>query len=231
MKIKRRKKKEKPLNNRQKIYVLERASGKSGAEAARLAGYSDKKKYLVRITAYRLDNDPRIKAAIDKEREKIREKLIIDENKVLNDLEVGREGAIEKGQYMAAIRASELHGKHLAMFTDKVQTEYDVILQFKDSMEVASYGLIDTLKQLAGETGIEEVELEEVKTKRLKIKRRKRKRPKALLEDGNGNSSKKKEGNKNNNNNIQTADSIHDNPIDTPHKGISDPDWQPFSKL
>ena len=43
--------------------------------------------------------------------------------KVLSDLEHERLLALEKGDVASAIRASELQGKHLAMFTDKVAVD------------------------------------------------------------------------------------------------------------
>ena len=56
---------------------------------------------------------------------------------------------MEKGQYMAAIRASELHGRSSGyVCRTRCRAEQDLVIQLKDNMEVASYGLLDVLRKI-----------------------------------------------------------------------------------
>ena len=133
------------------------------------------------------------------------------------------------------MRGSELQGRHLAMFTDRVLNEHEMVLEIREQMQQAQLDTLELLKRLAGEDGeVKQIELEEVKTeKRLKIKRgRKKRKPKSLLlaenEEGNGNGKGRKK--------LKETLNQADEPLDTtdptdkyqlnPAKPISNPHWK-----
>ena len=163
------------------MFIAEYIIDFNAARAARAAGYSNKNG-IARIKGHQLLKESIVQEAINKEMEKRAKRTKITQDKVLYDLEHQRRAAIKNRQFTPAMRASELHGKHLAMFNDKLITENETIVHIQDHIEQAGIDLLDTLKQLAGESDVKEIELQEVKTKRkMKIKKRKKKRPKALL--------------------------------------------------
>lgn len=65
----------KSLNVKHEQYIEFRANGKRGAEAARLAGYSDKS---ARYLAHRLETEPLIVEAIAKRRAELRSEMELD---------------------------------------------------------------------------------------------------------------------------------------------------------
>jgi hypothetical protein len=52
--------------------------------------------------------------------------------KVLTDLENERLAAMEKGDIQAAVRATELMGKHLSMWTERVQLDVPLLRHYSD---------------------------------------------------------------------------------------------------
>ena len=81
-----------------------------------------------RNAAWKLRRRPRIIARIAEYEKLVRVQI----GKVLSDLEHERLAALEKGDIASAIRASELQGKHLAMFTDKVAVDYPEIGEYDE---------------------------------------------------------------------------------------------------
>ncbi|MCX5653709.1 MAG: hypothetical protein NTY65_03540 [Planctomycetota bacterium] len=75
--------------------------------------------------AWKLRRRPRIIARIA-EYEKLTRACV---GKVLTDLEHERQLALAKGDIAAAIRASELQGKHLAMFTDRLAVDESQVVE------------------------------------------------------------------------------------------------------
>jgi len=82
-----------------------------GAKSAEAAGYSGP-----RSAALKLRRRPHVKARLKAYYGLARAAV----EKVISDLEHARLAALEKGDVASAVRASELQGKHLAMFTDRV---------------------------------------------------------------------------------------------------------------
>jgi hypothetical protein len=79
--------------------------------------------------AWKLRRRPRIIARIA-EYEKLTRACV---GKVLTDLEHERQLALAKGDIAAAIRASELQGKHLAMFTDRMAVDDSATVERYDA--------------------------------------------------------------------------------------------------
>ena len=67
-----------------------------------------------------------IQEEITKLMKKREDKVELTAEKVLKDIERVREKAEDSDQYNVSLKASELQGKHLAMFTEKQQIEADV---------------------------------------------------------------------------------------------------------
>jgi len=90
-------------------------------DAAIKAGYSEAN--ADSIASHDLLPHPAVKKAIQKAIDRGNRRIELSSDKVLRDLESAREGAMEAKQYAPAVRASELQGKHLRMFADRVEHE------------------------------------------------------------------------------------------------------------
>jgi len=90
-------------------------------EAAMRAGFS---KSRAQVTACELMKNPEIQREIDRKLTKKLDKLEVTQESVLKELQAIIEAAKEAGaghwQMQARLKATELLGKHLKMFTDKV---------------------------------------------------------------------------------------------------------------
>lgn len=112
------------LTKKQQMFVTEFCSdpqvGKE--EAARRAGFSTKR---AAITACELWKNPEIQREIDRKLSKKLDKLETTQESVLRELHAIIEAAKEAGaghwQMQARLKATELLGKHLKMFTEKVE--------------------------------------------------------------------------------------------------------------
>ena len=123
-------------------------------EAARLAGYSGTNTVL-KVTGHQVLHRPIIAAEIDKIYKKSVKKAELSVDKVLRDLEDTREKAVAVGNYGAAVRCSELAGKYLKMFTERVEhvstlesvstEELVTLLQ-----DIAAQGNVDLSQLIAG---------------------------------------------------------------------------------
>jgi len=88
----------------------------NATQAAIRAGYSER---TARAIGYELLTKPDIQRALTEAQQERADRLQVTADQVLADLvRLGGE-AEAAGQYGAAIRASELQGKHLAMFTER----------------------------------------------------------------------------------------------------------------
>lgn len=106
------------LSLKQERFVLNYlANNGIGYLAAKQAGY---KGGNTQLAVQATDNlrKPNIIYALAHKQAKMAEKLQITAEKVLSDLEHQRLGAEAKGDFSSAIRATELQGKYLALFTD-----------------------------------------------------------------------------------------------------------------
>jgi phage terminase small subunit len=116
------------LTKRKILFVAEYlADPKANAtQAAIRAGFSAAR---AKVTGSELLKDPEVKAAIEHKRNKRLEKLEIDADMVLTDILATRDRCIEAGsgnwQTQGRLRCNELLGRHLKMFTDKVEFTAD----------------------------------------------------------------------------------------------------------
>jgi len=107
------------------------SNGFNGKKAAEDAGYTGN----VTAYAHKLLQKDQIKDFLAKKAEVASEKADLSIQKVLNDLELAKEIALGKpdpdtGEYKNAdlnpfLKASEMQGKYLKMFTDKVEVSID----------------------------------------------------------------------------------------------------------
>lgn len=106
------------LTYKQQLFVNEYIVDGNATRAAIAAGYNKKS---ARKMGCENVTKPDIQAAIEKARNLSARRINKTSDMVMADIEETRLQALEAGQYSAATRCSELQGKHLAMFTDKVQ--------------------------------------------------------------------------------------------------------------
>jgi hypothetical protein len=87
------------------------------------AGYTGTREAAA-VSAHRLLRSPKvadiIERKLDAARKRIGERVILSKDKVLRDLEVCKDLAIETGDVSPAIKATELQGKEIGMFRDGV---------------------------------------------------------------------------------------------------------------
>lgn len=135
----------KKLTPKQAAFVKWYTSGEcygNGTEAARRAGYKGKPPTLGQVANENLKK-PNVAAAVEEARSKSNVSAVVTVEKVLKDLEDTRLRAIADGKYSAALRASELQGKTMAMFTDRIEQVRSV-----DDVEVDELlGLVSELTQ------------------------------------------------------------------------------------
>jgi phage terminase small subunit len=102
---------------------------RNGAKAAIAAGFSRKR---AKITACELLKDPEIEAEIERQTSMRLEKLHLDADMVIAGLVAEIENSKKAGsgawQASTRLKAYELLGRHLKMFTDKVEFDVDDLL-------------------------------------------------------------------------------------------------------
>ncbi len=104
---------------KQEKWVQLMATGRySGAEAARTAGYNTKNAHK---TAARLNKNPLILEKLNKLMSDAGERNDVTLDEVISALRSARDEAMANGNFSAAIRATELLGKYLGMFTESVR--------------------------------------------------------------------------------------------------------------
>lgn len=115
---------DKPLTTRQNAWVHHYTTPGpglfNGTESASLAGYKGSRNVLAQVGRENL-RKPHIWRAV---RERINEQysaadLTVD--RVLHDIEMTRQLALQAGNHAAALRASELHGKYLTMWVERIE--------------------------------------------------------------------------------------------------------------
>lgn len=112
----------------------------NGTEAARRAGYAGNDATLSSMAKENL-RKPHIRAEIDERLNSALSETNITVEKILGNLESTRIQAMVEGRYGAAVRCSELQGKYLKMFTEKVEH-----VQTID--EISTKELVDLLNEL-----------------------------------------------------------------------------------
>lgn len=106
------------LRDKQKRFCEEYVIDMNAAQAAIRAGYSVKASKQV---ASRLLTYANVQQYIADLRNEISQKTQITQELVINQIMEAHEGAISDGNWSAALKASELLGRHLGMFKDKVE--------------------------------------------------------------------------------------------------------------
>lgn len=106
------------LTYKQQLFVNEYIIDGNATRAAKEAGYSER---TAKDMGCQNLAKPYIKLAIEQAKAQRARRVNKTADQVMADLEETRLLAMEKGQLSAAVRCSELQGKHLAMFTDKIE--------------------------------------------------------------------------------------------------------------
>lgn len=119
------------LNPRQEQFCQLYSQHKlNNAECARRSGYSQKH---AKIVANRLLKNPNIKRRIREIELEAGERNRVTLDEVISNLRTTHEAAFSSGSYAAAVRATELLGRYIGMFTDKVKVNHlGAILQTND---------------------------------------------------------------------------------------------------
>lgn len=131
-------------------YVSAEVNG-NGTESARRAGYKGNDVTLAQVAAENLKK-PHIAAEIAKLQKEALKAADITIEKVLTDLENSRKLSLTEGQYASAVRCSELQGKYLKMFVDKIEHVQTV-------EDVTEGELVRLLKEIVEAGGIDISEL------------------------------------------------------------------------
>lgn len=106
----------KKFSKKEQAFIYWRARGDSLVDSVLKAGYKAKSKLIASSLGCQLEKKLNIAEAIDKERLNIFDKSMITEEYVLKNLRILGETSKNEAD---RIRANELLGKYLAMFTDK----------------------------------------------------------------------------------------------------------------
>jgi len=142
-----------PLTPREADFVERYSNPESesygqATKSARLAGYGGQ----AHAAAWRLRRRARVMAKIE-ERQRATMATI---GKIFSDLENQRLLALAKNppDIQAANRSSELQGRHLAMFTDRVVVDEMVVHEYDALLEVEAHRLARLLLEDAGDRGL-----------------------------------------------------------------------------
>ncbi len=136
------------------VWYMQADVNGNATEAARRSGYAGNDVTLGRVGAENLKK-PLIAAEIEKLTAEVLKLAEVTIEKVLRDVEDERIQALAAGQFAPAVRCSELQGKYLKMWVDKiehVQTIEDVSTEELVRLlhEIAEAGQIDLPGLLAG---------------------------------------------------------------------------------
>ena len=121
------------LNRRQALFVAEYLKDLNASAAARRAGYSEKSAFRCGIENMQ---KPAITDAIAVAMQERSERVQITADKVLTDIEAikvdamreasDKDGNVAMANHAAALKACELQGRHLQMWTDKIKVDGDM---------------------------------------------------------------------------------------------------------
>lgn len=106
------------LTAKQERFIQEYLIDLNATQAAIRAGYS--KRTANRIATENLSK-PGIKDAIFEAQKKLAEEAKLTQQKIIEQLQADHDGAKEAEQYGAAVKATELMGKHIGMFSDRLK--------------------------------------------------------------------------------------------------------------
>ena len=122
------------LTEKQKMFCKEYIVDLNSAQACIRAGYSKK---TARTIGSKLLTKVDIQKDIDRLKSKREAKLEITAEKVMKDIERVRQKAEDSDQLNVSLKASELQGKHLALFTEIQQINGEI------KMPVINFNLDD----------------------------------------------------------------------------------------
>lgn len=117
------------LNARQQLFVAHYLKTKNATESAKLAGYSEKTAHVI---GPRLLGNVAVKALLEQKVEKVTNKLELSAEKVLSRISEFAFG-IEHCEPRDALKANELLGKHLKLFTENIDVN---VKSFAEAMEL-----------------------------------------------------------------------------------------------
>ena len=116
---------ESKLTEKQKMFCKEYMVDLNATQACIRAGYSEK---TAKVIGSENLSKPYLQEEIARLMKSREERVQLTADKVLTDIERVRGLAEGSEQYSISLKASELQGKHLAMFTDKQQIDGEVMM-------------------------------------------------------------------------------------------------------
>ena len=111
------------LTDKQQIFCKEYIVDLNAKQACIRAGYSEK---TAEQQASRLLRNVKVKSEVERLKAIREKKVELTAEKVLKDIERVREKAEGSEQFNVSLKASELQGKHLAMFTEKHKVDGEI---------------------------------------------------------------------------------------------------------
>ena len=138
------------LSLKQRSFIVWMVSAEvngNATEAARRAGYKGSDATLATVGKENI-RKPHIAAELEKLTKEALKAADVTVEKVLRDLEDARKKALSEGQYASAIRGSELQGKYLKMFVEKIEHVQTI-------EDVSTAELTRLLKEIAEAGGID----------------------------------------------------------------------------
>ena len=137
---------DKPLTPMQKLFVkwftTPGETFMNGTRSCERAGYSGPEN---RWAAQASENrrKPNIAKAIRKSMKEMFSVADLTADRVLGDIEAARQLALADGDYSNALKASEMQGKYLKMFIDRIESVHTI-------EDVSNDELVDLMKSLKG---------------------------------------------------------------------------------
>lgn len=113
------------MNERQTRFVEAYLIDPNGKKAAIAAGYSSKG---AEVTASKLLRNSKVRVALNEAIAARAERVEVKADDVLRDIDRIAKAAEGAGEYTAALKGRELLGKHLGLFTDKLEHSGDAAL-------------------------------------------------------------------------------------------------------
>ena len=111
------------LTDKQLMFCKEYIIDLNAKQACIRSGYSEK---TAEQQASRLLRNVKVKSEVNRLKAIREKKVELTAEKVLKDIERVRNKAEGSEQYNVSLKASELQGKHLAMFTEKHQVDGEI---------------------------------------------------------------------------------------------------------
>lgn len=118
----------------------------NGTKAAIAAGYS---KRSATMKGSQLLRDPRVIKIVEQKLAERAKRIELDQDRIIYDLEDVRRKSIKGGQYAVAVRATELQGKHLNMFGDRLKIGFEE--EFYEKIAEAGQSLQIVLRRFEDE--------------------------------------------------------------------------------